>query len=67
MQVKQDRQATTDGARSTGGADRPGDALVAFGITGDLATLTAAANAIRVGDRLHASAPAEPELAVATR
>jgi choline dehydrogenase-like flavoprotein len=33
--------------------------------------LTAAANAIRVGDRLldrlHASAPAEPELAVATR
>ena len=37
MQVKQDRPATTDGARATDGADRPGDVLVAFGITGDLA------------------------------
>src|SRR5215469_1954518 len=37
MQVKQDRPATTDGARAADGADRPGDVLVAFGITGDLA------------------------------
>ena len=37
MQLKQERPATAEGARAADGADRPGDVLVAFGITGDLA------------------------------
>jgi glucose-6-phosphate 1-dehydrogenase len=37
MQVKQEQPATADRPRAGDGADRPGDVLVAFGITGDLA------------------------------
>src|SRR5215469_18680696 len=37
MQVKQDRPVTTDASKAADGRDRPGDVLVAFGITGDLA------------------------------
>src|SRR5215467_4948634 len=37
MQLKQERPVTAGGTRDGDGADRPGDVLVAFGITGDLA------------------------------
>ncbi|HXM58714.1 MAG TPA: glucose-6-phosphate dehydrogenase [Candidatus Dormibacteraeota bacterium] len=37
MQLKHERPVTGSGVRSGDGRDRPGDVLVAFGITGDLA------------------------------
>src|SRR5215831_10575108 len=37
MQLKQNQTVAPAGARAGDGADRPGDVLVAFGITGDLA------------------------------
>src|SRR5215831_2763575 len=37
MQLKQNQTVAPAGARAADGADRPGDVLVAFGITGDLA------------------------------
>jgi len=37
MQLKQERPVTADGAPAGDAADRPGDVLVVFGITGDLA------------------------------